>query len=127
MPQPSEALGAGGLAPRPRVLVLVGYYLPGHRGGGPTRSVVNLVQGGKVVIVDDIWSIVGSVNFDERSLRINDEANLNVLDRAFAAQLIKTFEDDKDHSLPLELKDFRKRNIFLRASDHFIGLFRSQL
>jgi glycosyltransferase involved in cell wall biosynthesis len=44
MPLPSRALDATGLPSRPRVLVLVGYYLPGQRGGGPTRSIVNLVE-----------------------------------------------------------------------------------
>src|SRR5687768_14569455 len=44
MQQHADALTAGDLSPKPRVLVLVGYYLPGHRGGGPTRSIVNLVQ-----------------------------------------------------------------------------------
>ena len=39
----------------------------------------------KVMIVDGIWVSVGSTNFDNRSFRLNDEANLNVLDRGFAA------------------------------------------
>jgi cardiolipin synthase A/B len=81
----------------------------------------------KIVIVDDVWSIVGSVNFDERSLRINDEATLNVLDKKFAAQLIETFEKDKSQSRPLELKDFKKRNFIARFFDHFAGLFAKQL
>jgi len=43
----------------------------------------------KIMIVDDIWATVGSVNFDEKSFRANDEANMNVLDREFAATLIQ--------------------------------------
>ena len=38
----------------------------------------------KVMVVDDRWVSVGSTNFDNRSLAVNDEANLNVYDAAFA-------------------------------------------
>ena len=81
----------------------------------------------KIMIVDDLWATVGSVNFDERSFEINDEANLNVLDREFAAELIKTFEEDKSKSRRLDARDFEKRNWFMKCWDHFVGLFRSQL
>ena len=40
----------------------------------------------KVMIVDDLWTSVGSTNFDNRSFRLNDEANLNVLDADFARE-----------------------------------------
>ncbi len=49
----------------------------------------------KVMIVDGIWVSAGSTNFDNRSFRLNDEANLNVLDRGFARQLTETFERDR--------------------------------
>ena len=39
----------------------------------------------KVVIVDEVWTSVGSTNFDNRSFRLNDEANLNILDAEFAS------------------------------------------
>ncbi|HSJ04809.1 MAG: phosphatidylserine/phosphatidylglycerophosphate/cardiolipin synthase family protein [Verrucomicrobium sp.] len=51
----------------------------------------------KVLVVDDLFVSVGSANFDPRSLRINDEANLNVLDKGFA-----------DYHTRLFLKDLRK-------------------
>src|SRR5689334_17290577 len=34
----------------------------------------------KVLVVDGLWVSVGSTNFDPRSFRLNDEANLNILD-----------------------------------------------
>ena len=49
----------------------------------------------KVMIVDDAWVSVGSTNFDDRSFRLNDEANLNIYDAAFAAEQVKVFEADK--------------------------------
>src|SRR5438067_8968594 len=50
----------------------------------------------KLMIVDDIFVSIGSGNFDNRSVRLNDEANLDVLDRDFAAQLTHLFENDKN-------------------------------
>lgn len=81
----------------------------------------------KMMIVDDLWVTAGSVNFDERSFRMNDEANLNVLDRAFAAKLITIFEDDKKECRRLTADDFKKRPWLVRCWENFIGLFHSQL
>ena len=63
----------------------------------------------KYLIVDDCWSSVGSANFDNRSLRLNEEANLNVLDEDFAAQHTKIFEEDKSRSRRITLADWRRR------------------
>jgi phosphatidylserine/phosphatidylglycerophosphate/cardiolipin synthase-like enzyme len=52
----------------------------------------------KLMIVDDKFVSVGSGNFDNRSIRLNDEANLNVLDSDFAAQQAHLFEIDKRRS-----------------------------
>lgn len=49
----------------------------------------------KLMIVDDVFVSVGSGNFDNRSLRLNDEANLDVLDRDFAARQIELFRRDQ--------------------------------
>src|SRR6185295_10251407 len=81
----------------------------------------------KTMVVDDVWVSAGSVNFDERSFRINDEANLNALDRDLAAQLVRTFEADKARSRRLTAADFRRRNPFSKGFEYFTGLFRSQL
>lgn len=48
----------------------------------------------KLLIADGLFVTLGSANFDPRSLRINDEANLNVLNRAFAAEQTRVFEKD---------------------------------
>jgi cardiolipin synthase len=52
----------------------------------------------KLFIVDDAFVSVGSGNFDNRSIQLNDEANLDVLDRDFAAQQAQLFEIDKKQS-----------------------------
>jgi cardiolipin synthase A/B len=57
----------------------------------------------KLIIVDDAFVSVGSGNFDNRSSRLNDEANLDVLNRAFAAEQTRLFEMDKRHSREVNL------------------------
>ena len=81
----------------------------------------------KIMIVDDLWATAGSVNFDERSFRINGEANMNVLDGGFAARLTRLFEEDKGNSRQVTLEDFKKRNWLVKGFDHLMGFFRSQL
>lgn len=81
----------------------------------------------KIMIVDDLWATVGSVNIDERSFHLNDEANLNILDRAFAAKLIQSFEADKAKSRYIDPKTFEHRNMIGRFFDQVAGLFKSQL
>lgn len=52
----------------------------------------------KVMIVDGLWVSVGSTNFDDRSFRLNDEANLNIYDADFARKQVKIFQDDLKRS-----------------------------
>ncbi len=81
----------------------------------------------KVMIVDDVFATVGSVNFDNRSFAINDEVALNVIDAGVARDLQKSFTADLKRSRPLTLEEFRARPWYIKATDHFCGLFRSQL
>jgi cardiolipin synthase len=48
----------------------------------------------KQLVVDDFWVSIGSANLDNRSFRLNDEANLNVMDEAFADEQIAIFDHD---------------------------------
>jgi cardiolipin synthase len=81
----------------------------------------------KVMIVDDVWVSVGSANFDSRSFRLNDEANLNVFSPDFAAKQIATFEKDKTQSHQISLSHWKKRSLFKRIKESLANLFRSQL
>jgi cardiolipin synthase len=81
----------------------------------------------KVMIVDGVWVSVGSTNFDNRSFRLNDEANLNVLDRELAERMTKTFEDDKARSRRVTLEQWRQRPWNEKVIEHAAGLLRSQV
>lgn len=79
----------------------------------------------KVMIVDDIFVTLGSVNFDNRSFSINDEVNINVIDRATARDFQKSFTSDLAKSTPLTPEEFRARPAYVKVADHFCGLFRA--
>ncbi|HWA28745.1 MAG TPA: cardiolipin synthase [Lacunisphaera sp.] len=81
----------------------------------------------KIMIVDDVFLTIGSVNFDNRSFGINDEVNINVVDHGVVRAGRRLFEDDMKHSHALTLDEFRARPAWQKAIDHFCGLFRSQL
>ena len=81
----------------------------------------------KVIIVDDVWVSVGSTNFDDRSFRLNDEANLNIYDAAFAAEQVKVFEQDKNHSRLMTRAEFKNRSAFGKMCDEIAGMLRRQL
>ena len=73
----------------------------------------------KLMIADDKFVSVGSGNFDNRSIRLNDEANLDVLDSDFAAQQIHLFEIDKGRSHEVTLNEvggFHLSNPFEHAA-----------
>ena len=81
----------------------------------------------KVLIVDDVWVSVGSTNFDDRSFRLNDEANLNIYDAAFAAEQVKVFAEDKGKSRLITRAEFKNRSALGKLFDKFAALFRRQL
>ena len=81
----------------------------------------------KIMIVDDIWTAVGSTNFDNRSFRLNDEANLNVYDRAFADTQIADFETDRAQSRQITFEMWRNRPWQEKILEHAAALLRSQL
>src|SRR3954466_2479700 len=63
----------------------------------------------KTMVVDGMWSSIGSMNFDNRSLSFNDESLLLSLDRRVGAQMDSIFMDDIKWSKEIKLDEFRKR------------------
>lgn len=81
----------------------------------------------KYMIVDSLWTTVGSTNFDNRSFRLNDEANANIYDSAFAREQELVFAEDLGHSRQVTLAQFDKRPLLDRVLDALAGLLRAQL
>ncbi|MDR6154234.1 cardiolipin synthase [Acidovorax delafieldii] len=81
----------------------------------------------KVMIVDQLLVSVGSTNFDNRSFRLNDEANLNVYDAAFAQRQTHVFEDDIRRSRRVTYEAWLERPWSEKLHEKMTGLLRSQL
>ncbi|KRD15273.1 cardiolipin synthase [Acidovorax sp. Root267] len=81
----------------------------------------------KVMIVDQLLVSVGSTNFDNRSFRLNDEANLNVYDAAFAQRQTQVFEDDIRRSRRVTYEAWQDRPLREKAHEKLTGWLRSQL
>jgi cardiolipin synthase len=81
----------------------------------------------KVMVVDNRWVSVGSTNFDDRSFRLNQESNLNVLDAGFAEEQARVFADDRSHSRRITLDEWRHRPVWERIEGRVAALLRGQL
>lgn len=80
----------------------------------------------KILIIDGLWSVVGSTNFDSRSFGINDEVNMAVLDPVLAARLTQDFRKDVGQSKLVTLEQWRNRPHFERASEWFGAVLERQ-
>ncbi len=81
----------------------------------------------KLLVVDSQLVSVGSTNFDNRSFRLNDEANLNIYDRVFAERLEDVFEADLRVSRRVSYEQWRNRPRLERMMEHVSSMFSSQL
>jgi len=81
----------------------------------------------KVLVVDGLWTSVGSTNFDNRSFRLNDEANLNVHDAEVAAQQIDIFYEDIAKSRRVTYDEWQARPWTEKFMDRAASLFNKQL
>lgn len=63
----------------------------------------------KILLIDHIWAVVGSTNFDNRSFGLNDEVNLAVQDSALAARLERDFQADLSCSYEVTFREWLQR------------------
>jgi len=76
----------------------------------------------KTFVVDGQWVTIGSMNFDNRSLALNDEATLMVLDPAVGQRMDQVFLDDLRYSDEITLANFRKRSPVERVAERASNL-----
>jgi cardiolipin synthase len=81
----------------------------------------------KIVVVDGLWSHVGSTNFDARSLALNEEVGVGMLDAGVAAELRTAFQQDLRRSHELKLEEWRRRPVYDRVFERFAYLLHEQL
>lgn len=63
----------------------------------------------KYIIVDDVFSTIGTTNLDFRSLETNFEVNAFIYDENFTGELMQTFTTDLENSREIELREWRLR------------------
>ena len=69
----------------------------------------------KVVVVDGLWSIVGSANMDERSMELNEENVLAIRDAGLARSIEDGLRDDFERSKEFELERWCRRPLYRRV------------
>lgn len=77
----------------------------------------------KLLVVDATWAYVGSSNLDPRSLRLNFEIDLEVLDRSFAGEIDARINTAIASAVPVTLAALRARPFPIRLIDKVIWLF----
>ena len=81
----------------------------------------------KTMVVDGIFSVLGSSNFDARSAQINEELDITIYDEAFGREMQAVFERDLQRSKRYTLEDFEKRSLWDRFTEWLMLPFHSQI
>ena len=81
----------------------------------------------KIMVVDAVWSTIGTTNFDNRSFALNEENNVCVYDKAFADELTRDFDADLEHSDRVDLAVWRNRGLRVRAFEFVATILKEQV
>jgi cardiolipin synthase len=73
----------------------------------------------KAMVVDGVWSVIGSANFDNRSFELNDELTVAIQDRELASALTRDFETDLKRSQQLDAATWKDRSLWQKARELF--------
>lgn len=77
----------------------------------------------KLMVVDDLWCLIGSANWDTRSLRLNFELNLSLFDKRLARELNSYFDDALSLSKAVSLQEMDARPLPVKLRDGVARLF----
>jgi cardiolipin synthase A/B len=69
----------------------------------------------KKMIVDDYFVSIGSTNFDNRSFRLNDETNVNIVDDQFGQEMAALFDYDLNQSTVITLEEWSGRPVWKKV------------
>lgn len=135
----NEIIGASRRGVRVRILT-VGVHtdLPLLRAGGQ-RVYGDLLEAGveiheyepgmfhvKMLVVDGLWAVIGTTNFDNRSFMINDEVNLAIPDREFCHRLEEDVTRDLGDCQQIVLGEWSRRSLVGRIREQVSRLLERQ-
>jgi cardiolipin synthase len=81
----------------------------------------------KIVLVDDLVACVGSANFDRRSMKLNHEIEVVVLDPAVVAVLDGHFDEDVEQAVPIDPERWARRALPQRVAELVVRPLRGRL
>jgi cardiolipin synthase A/B len=134
-----------GLMAAARRGVDVRLLLPSHSDSGPALAVQHshyedLLRAGvrvyerddgilhsKTMVIDQVWSMVGSSNFDHRSVLFNDAVDAVVLGKETGAKLAADFMADLQHAHPIDTEQWRHRSVLEHMREGFWKLWETLL
>jgi len=87
----------------------------------------NSVLHSKTTVIDGVWSVVGSSNFDRRSVLFNDEVDAVVLGSATAQELQAMFENDTGNAKQIDLASWRRRSLIERINELYSTIWQDWL
>ncbi len=90
-------------------------------------EIQNEVLHSKTAVIDGVWSVIGSSNFDHRSVLFNDEVDVIVLGRATASQLEAEFQADEAKSRAIDETTWSHRPFSERIRELLARLWQSML
>ena len=80
----------------------------------------------KVLLVDDLWAVLGTTNIDNRSFEHNDEDNIAMRDAAVAGRLLADYERDLAASTEITLAGWRRRPLWEKVVGRFVWILERQ-
>jgi cardiolipin synthase len=83
----------------------------------------NVLLHSKTLVIDSVWSTVGSTNMDFWSFSSNDEVNAVILSREFAITMEEMFAGDLAQSDQVRWEEWKKRPLRLKIREWFFHLF----
>jgi cardiolipin synthase len=81
----------------------------------------------KTMVVDGLWSTVGTTNFDNRSFSLNEESNVSAYDRETAQEFEKIFKADLEACKRIDLKSWKSRGLWTRFRGVLSLVFKEQI
>jgi cardiolipin synthase len=100
-----------------------GFYEPLLESGVELYEYTKGLLHAKTITVDGIWSLVGTPNFDSRSLLLNFEVALALSDPRVAQQLEEQFEVDLETAIRIDSETFRRRSQTAKVAEQVLKLF----
>jgi cardiolipin synthase A/B len=80
----------------------------------------------KVLVADELWSVLGTTNIDNRSFEHNDEVNVAMRDRVLAERLLEDYAHDIEGSREVTLERWRRRPLWEKLVGPFVWILERQ-